>query len=172
MNRNKPVDKIYVRLENTAHAYSEYSTDENPSLNTEFAEHLADLSNDKSVGNPIEINIKLDTPVSMEEKQHLISTIHTHFKHKLNDINNQKNRIWLITGVLLFLGIASLLLYHFLVPHVNSFLTEMLLEIGTWVFVWEFFYALFFELPSVNFKAHQTKRIINANIKFLENQIN
>lgn len=172
MKKNKQIDKIYLKLNDTNQAYSEFSTEENPSLNPEFADLIANLSDDNSTKNDVEINIHLESPVSMEEKQHLTSTIKTHFKHQLNDINNEKNRMWTTTIFLMLASVISILLYHFIAPVVASFLLELILEIAAWVFVWEFLYALFFEITKVQFKAHLTKRIINADIKFIEKQIN
>lgn len=172
MKKTKPIDKIYLKLNETSQAYSQFSTDENPSLNPEFADLIANLSDDNSTKNDVEINIHLEKPVSLEEKQYLSSTIKRHFKHHLNDINNEKNRMWATTIFLMLASVISILLYHFVVPIVESFLLELILEIAAWVFVWEFLYALFFEITKVNFKAHLTKRIIKADIKFIEKQIN
>ena len=172
MKKSKKIDKIYLKLNDTSQAYSEFSTEENPSLNPEFADLIANLSDDNSTKNNVEINIHLENAVSLEEKQNLSSTIKRHFKHQLNDINNEKNRMWTTTIFLMLASIVSILLYHFIVPSLESFLLELILEIAAWVFVWEFLYALFFEITKVNFKAHLTKRIIKADVKFIEKQIN
>lgn len=168
MNNHKPIDRIHLKLDDVNSAYSQFSTEENPALNPEFADLIANLSDDNSTKNEVEINIQLNDQVSMEEKQHLTSTIKGHFEHQLNDVNNKKNRLWTTTIFLMIASVLSIVLYHFVVPELDSFLLELILEIGAWVFVWEFFYALFFEIPKVQFKAHLIKRIIKANIKYIE----
>lgn len=172
MKKTKSIDKIYLKLADSSLAYSEFSTEENPSLNPEFADLIANLSDDDSTKNDVEVNIHLETPATMESKQHLASTIKKHFKHQLNDINNEKNRLWITTILLIIASVISIVVYHFLAPTIESFLFELILEIGAWVFVWECLYALFFEIPKVQFKSHLTKRIIKADIKFIEKQIN
>lgn len=172
MKKTKPIDKIYLKLSDTSSAYSQFSTEENPSLNPEFADLIANLSNDNSAKNDIEININLENPISLEEKHYLSSTIKRHFKHHLNDINNEKNRMWTTTIFLMLASIISILLYHFVAPIIENFLLQLVIEIAAWVFVWEFLYALFFEITKINFKAYLTRRIIKADIKFIEKQIN
>ena len=56
MKKTKPIDKVYLKLSDTSSAYSQFSTEENPSLNPEFADLITNLSNDNSAKNDIEIN--------------------------------------------------------------------------------------------------------------------
>ena len=70
MKKLKPIDKIYLKLADTNQAYSQFSTDETPSLNPEFADLIANLSDDNSTKNNVEI--KVNSKIKAIELDHVV----------------------------------------------------------------------------------------------------
>lgn len=161
----KNCERILIKLSNIEDAYSVYSADSNLELKTEFATHIVNQANDLNRNSDIKIDIKMDESSTAQQKQNLKNTITRHFMREVEEVNQEQKKFALTACVMLLVGVAIGLLYHFFDGKV--FVFELMFEVGAWVFIWETVHILGFQIPQMRFSNRLSKRLALAQIDFI-----
>ena len=161
----KNTERILIQLDNLDDAYSIYSVDNNMELKTEFVTHIVNQANDLNYTSNIEIDIKLSEKCDDAQKQHLKNDIIRYFKREVDEVKQRQKKFALMACVMLLIGVAIGLVYHFFDGKV--FVFELVFEIGAWVFIWETVHIMGFQIPEMRFKNRISKRLAMAKITFV-----
>lgn len=125
---------INVKVTDEKQVFSSYNYDSNEKLNNDLGDFIYDKA--RFVSSNKDIRIKIFSTQNLEQNE-VESAIKNHYKKDYIEARNEMRRNLLFSIVMLGLGImffAFLLVMHKVAYNIY---VEIILEIATWVFIWE-----------------------------------
>ncbi len=162
----KQKEKIFIKLDSLEDAYSRFSADDDKRLDGEFVSHMVDRADDVSVKTDLEINIKLESKHSQEEKETFKKIFANHFSRRMKEEKRNILKKYIISSFMLLVGILLTIIFR-VIPE-EFFMFEFVVEIGAWVFIWEAVYVFAFNIPFSHTKNIYHKKLSKANIVYEE----
>lgn len=140
-------------------------------INTELEQFLDLCSEDIPLRKRLEIVFSLNTTEINKEKEDLIRTSYRNYYSSLERFENRKiTKIVRISAILLFISLALLFAYGFLInTKTSTIFSRVFLEsllIGGWVFTWEAVHLLFIDIIEPLHRRREIKRFLDADLTF------
>lgn len=165
MKHTKVFEKVNTELDNLTTAYSQFSTDENKELNSEFVSYILNQAEDVGFQSEIEVEIKLKKDSSKEEKNRFKKVFANYFNRHTKEVKQDIKHCFVSAAIMMIFAILLITIFYF-VPK-NYFIFEFVAEIGSWVFAWEAIYIIGFKVPSISHKNYLYKKLLRARINFI-----
>ena len=141
-------DKIVnIKIENKDQIISTFSYDENDKLNEDLSDFITYKTTNLQPSQHVKLNFYSKTP--LEEKE-IKQTIKNHYQEECEQVKSELKRSNVFILVMFIFGLVTLAIsvaLHNL--GFKNFYFEMILEIASWVFIWEAVDRVFIARPKV-----------------------
>lgn len=156
---------ISIKAEEDEQIFSTYNYDSNEKLNAELDEFIWDKA--RFVPMAKDIKIKLYTNTKTDE-QEVVDAIKNNYKKEYIETKSELKRNAIFSLIMLLLGLAFmsfLLLMH--VYFYNVYL-EIIVEITTWVFIWESVDSFFLQRATLKRKRITLLKLYTAEMEIIK----
>ena len=159
------VPHIEINLSN-GNIYDEYSTDSelNPTI-FEFVDKVFRLVKKKA---DLEIDITFPSAMKDEEKDKIEKLFKSHYAINIVKSNEEIKRHNIVSIILLFFGIIIYGAYGLLEYFKMDFIFQGVIEIASWVFIWEAVDMFFLSNFGSRLERMKNIKIFNAKINRIE----
>lgn len=159
------VPHIEINLSN-GNIYDEYSTDSelNPTI-FEFVDKVFRLVKKKA---DLEIDITFPSAMKDEEKDKIEKLFKSHYAINIVKSNEEIKRHNIVSIILLFFGIIVYGAYGLLEYFKMDFIFQGVIEIASWVFIWEAVDMFFLSNFGSRLERMKNIKIFNAKINRIE----
>ena len=159
------VPHIEINLSN-GNIYDEYSTDSelNPTI-FEFVDKIFRLVKKKT---DLEIDIAFPSTMKDEEKDKIEKLFKSHYAINIVKSNEEIKRHNIVSIILLFFGIIVYGAYGLLEYFKMDFIFQGVIEIASWVFIWEAVDMFFLSNFGSRLERMKNIKIFNAKINRIE----
>ena len=159
------VSHIEINLSN-GNIYDEYSTDSelNPTI-FEFVDKVFRLVKKKA---DLEIDITFPSAMKDEEKDKIEKLFKSHYAINIVKSNEEIKRHNIVSIILLFFGIIVYGAYGLLEYFKMDFIFQGVIEIASWVFIWEAVDMFFLSNFGSRLERKKNIKIFNAKINRIE----
>lgn len=159
------VPHIEINLSN-GNIYDEYSTDSelNPTI-FEFVDKVFRLVKKKA---DLEIDITFPSAMKDEEKDKIEKLFKSHYAINIVKSNEEIKRHNIVSIILLFFGIIVYGAYGLLEHFKMDFIFQGVIEIASWVFIWEAVDMFFLSNFGSRLERMKNIKIFNAKINRIE----
>lgn len=159
------VPHIEINLSN-GNIYDEYSTDSelNPTI-FEFVDKVFRLVKKKA---DLEIDITFPSSMKDEEKDKIEKLFKSHYAINIVKSNEEIKRHNIVSIILLFFGIIVYGAYGLLEYFKMDFIFQGVIEIASWVFIWESVDMFFLSNFGSRLERMKNIKIFNAKINRIE----
>ena len=159
------VPHIEINLSN-GNIYDEYSTDSelNPTI-FEFVDKVFRLVKKKT---DLEIDITFPSTMKDEEKDKIEKLFKSHYAINIVKSNEEIKRHNIVSIILLFFGIIVYGAYGLLEYFKMDFIFQGVIEIASWVFIWEAVDMFFLSNFGSRLERMKNIKIFNAKINRIE----
>ena len=161
---NKEVDDcktINIKVQNKEQVISQFSYDENDKINKDLAEFIESKSRDVRFSQDIQLNFYSQQEINAGEIQ---TTISNHFRSECKQAKDELKVSNIAVIVLMILGVIGLACLLWVNRFFDNFFFQMILEIASWVFIWEAVNVLFLQRPKLRRKFILMQKLSNANV--------
>ena len=159
------VSHIEINLSN-GNIYDEYSTDSelNPTI-FEFVDKVFRLVKKKA---DLEIDVTFPSAMKDEEKDKIEKLFKSHYAINIVKSNEEIKRHNIVSIILLFFGIIVYGAYGLLEYFKMDFIFQGVIEIASWVFIWEAVDMFFLSNFGSRLERMKNIKIFNAKINRIE----
>lgn len=169
-NQNNNIEDyniINIKVDNKEQVISKFSYDENDKLNKELSEFILDKSKIMLLNKDIKLNFYSSSPIDKTEIQ---TTLHNHFREEYLEVRHELKRSNIFTIAMIILGVISLTMLILAHKFFDNFYTSTLLEIASWVFMWEAVDSLFLQRPRLKRKCLLMQKLYSARVDIMVSQ--
>ena len=164
---NKEVDDcktINIKVQNKEQVISQFSYDENDKINKDLAEFIESKSRDVRFSQDIQLNFYSKQEINAGEIQ---TTISNHFRSECKQAKDELKVSNIAVIVLMILGVIGLACLLWVNRFFDNFFFQMILEIASWVFIWEAVNVLFLQRPKLRRKFILMQKLSNAKVNVI-----
>lgn len=155
---------INVKVDNKEQVISKFSYDENDKLNKELSEFILDKTKTMPLNKDIKLNFYTSSPI---EKQEIKSTLYNHFNGEYLEVKHELKRANIFSLIMLVLGVLSLSVLVLAHKFFDYFYFTTILEIASWVFVWECVDSFFLKRSHIRHQCLLMKKLYSAEIEVI-----
>ena len=159
-NRNfEEIETINIKADDESAIFSGYNYDSGEVLNVNLEEHL--LEEVKNIPTKSKLRVKIFTNEGIDENK-VTSAYKNKFKSNFEELEQKLKKNTLFALIMLVLGVlfmGFLILEMFLL---NDFIFSTILEIATWVFIWEAVDRFFLERSAIRRKRFQMELYVKS----------
>lgn len=156
------IETINVKVKHEEEIYSGYNYDRNEVLNPALSDFLVEKA--ESLHKRSKLRIKIFSDFSLEEHE-LFSAIKNKFKGEFESYERKLKQTAIFSLVVLILGILFLGIFVLEEMFFHNVVLSIILEIASWVFIWEAVDSFFLERMASKEKRRQMARLYNAEIE-------
>lgn len=156
------IETINIKVKSEEELYSGYNYDKNEVLNPALGDFLLE----KAEALPVKSKLRLKFFSDVNIREHeLFSAIKNKFKGEFESYQRKLKKTALFSLVVLILGILFLGLFILEEMFFHTPVLSIILEIASWVFIWEAVDSFFLERLSLKEKRLQMARIYDAEME-------
>ena len=163
-NINMDSNIINIKIENEDQVISKFSYDKNDKLNTELSNFIVEKSKNIPVYKDIELHFYSSSPLNQTAVK---QTLQNHFKDEYVETLHDLRRSNIFSLVMLILGLLSLTALILATKFLNNFITSTILEIASWVFIWEAVNNFFIKRGQLRHRCLHIKKLYYSTIKIV-----
>ncbi len=156
------IETINVKVKHEEEIYSGYNYDRNEVLNPALSDFLVEKA--ESLHKRSNLRIKIFSDFSLEEHE-LFSAIKNKFKGEFEPYERKLKQTAIFSLVVLILGILFLGIFVLEEIFFHNVVLSIILEIASWVFIWEAVDSFFLERMTLKEKWRQMARLYDAEIE-------
>lgn len=156
------IETINVKVKHEEEIYSGYNYDRNEVLNPALNDFLVEKA--ESLHNRSKLRIKIFSDFPLEEHE-LFSAIKNKFKGEFESYERKLKQTAIFSLVVLILGILFLGIFVLEEIFFHNVVLSIILEIASWVFIWEAVDSFFLERIALKEKRRQMARLYDAEIE-------
>lgn len=156
------IETINVKVKHEEEIYSGYNYDRNEVLNPALSDFLVEKA--ESLHKRSKLRIKIFSDFSLEEHE-LFSAIKNKFKGEFESYERKLKQTAIFSLVVLILGILFLGIFVLEEIFFHNVVLSIILEIASWVFIWEAVDSFFLERIALKEKRRQMARLYDAEIE-------
>ena len=163
------IETINVKAESSLEIFSGYNYDTNEVLNQELAGYLVERA--ETIPLKSKLRIKIFTKTDVDEKE-VENAYRSKFKKEFEDYDRKLKQNARFAFIMLLLGIlflGFLILEQYLIDEI---VLSIILEIASWVFIWEAVDAYFLQRIQIREKRFQMARLYKAEFEIVEIDLN
>lgn len=157
---------IELKVKNKTELYSKFSTDNNKVVNEEVVSYIENLARKLPNKENLQIKIESEAKLIKAEQDDFKEAFRKYYKNKNAEINKNTNFFYLLSFVFLLVGMACIVGLNFLRNSNVSYVAQTILEVVSWVFIWEFVDILCFKIGINFFKRRKNNKFLKSEIVF------
>ena len=161
-NSFNDIETINVKVKHEEEIYSGYNYDRNEVLNPALSDFLVEKA--ESLHKRSKLRIKIFSDFSLEEHE-LFSAIKNKFKGEFESYERKLKQTAIFSLVVLILGILFLGIFVLEEMFFHNVVLSIILEIASWVFIWEAVDSFFLERIALKEKRRQMARLYDTEIE-------
>lgn len=165
-NNIEDINIINIKIDNKEQVISKFSYDENDKLNKELSEFILDKTKIMPLTNDFKLNFYSSSAIDAKEVQ---TTLKNHFKEEYIEAKHELKRANIVSLIMLILGIASLSILILAHKFFDYFYFTTILEIASWVFVWEAVDIFFLQRSRLKRQCLLMKKLYSAQVEVIVN---
>ncbi len=158
------IETINIKIRSEEEVYSGYNYDNNEVLNPTLADFLVEKAEAVPLKSKLRLKFFSDSNIEAHE---LFSAIKNKFKGEFALAERQLKKTALFSLVVLVIGILFLGLFVLEEMFFKNIVLSILLEIASWVFVWEAVDAFFLQRMALREKRRNMARIYDAEMELV-----
>ena len=158
------IETINIKIRSEEEVYSGYNYDNNEVLNPTLADFLVEKAEAVPLKSKLRLKFFSDSNIEAHE---LFSAIKNKFKGEFAFAERQLKKTALFSLVVLVIGILFLGLFVLEEIFFKNIVLSILLEIASWVFVWEAVDAFFLQRMALREKRRNMARIYDAEMELV-----
>ena len=156
---------ISIKAEEDEQIFSTYNYDCNEKLNSELDEFIWDKARFVPIAK--DIKIKLYTNTKIEEKE-VVVAIKNNYKKEYIETRNELKRNAIFSLIILLLGLAFMSLLLLMHVYFYNVYLEIVVEITTWVFIWEAVDSFFLRRSELKRKSITLLKLYTAEMEIIK----
>lgn len=161
---------VNINVDAKEQIFSNCNYDYNDKLNKELSDFIIEKTKQVHFTQSVKLNIITNLDIKEKDVQKIINN---HFKYELKKSKQNLRNTKLFIVLMFLVGLILFVLKTIMSKHnLSLFYFEVLLEICSWVFVWDAIDSLIFELPINRKKCNQIQKISNANVNIINQEKN
>ncbi|MBQ8522786.1 MAG: hypothetical protein IJ458_03915 [Clostridia bacterium] len=157
---------VNIKVDNKEQVISKFSYDENDKLNKELSEFILDKTKTMSLNTDIKLNFYASSPI---EQQEIKTTLQNHFREEYIETKHELKRANIFSLIMLILGVISLSILVLAHKFFDYFYFTTILEIASWVFVWEAVDIFFLQRSRLKRQCLLMKKLYSAQVEIIIN---
>ena len=165
MKSQKETDILEVKIESANDLYSNFSINNNKILNPQIQQHISKNVEGFSKRNHLKIKFVSSKKLTAKEKDDAKTVIKNTYKKVVDDCSKTINLYCILSLIFLLIGIIAIVVLH-VISSYATYVIKTILEIISWVFVWEFVDVLCFRAIFKIIKNNHNKKIYKSEIEF------
>ena len=158
---------INIKADTKEQIISKFSYDEYDKLNKELSEFVLDKTKTMPLNKDFKLNFYVNSPIEKNEVQ---ITLQNHFREEYMEVKHELKRANIISLIMLILGIISLTALVVAHRFFDYFYFTTILEISSWVFVWEAVDIFFLQRSKIRRQCLLFKKLYSATIEIITNK--
>lgn len=166
-NNLEDCNVINIKVNNKEQVISKFSYDENDKLNKELCEFILDKTKVMSLQKNIYLNFYTSSPI---QKSEIKATLQNHFQEEYIEAKHKLKRVNIFSFIMLLLGIVSLSVLILAHKFFNYFYFTTILEIASWVFVWESVDSFFLKRSHIKRECLLLHKLYSAKVNVIVNK--
>lgn len=155
---------INVKADEKGQVFSSYNFESNEKLNDELSDFIYDKAKDVPANKDIKIKIFTDFKADEKEVQ---DAIKNNYKKEYINLKSEMKRNYIFSAVMFVLGIVTLTLLLLMHSWFYNVYLEIILEIATWVFIWEAVDSFFLQRAQLKRKCLTMLKLYSAEINIV-----
>jgi hypothetical protein len=159
---------INIKVDDKEQIISKFSYDENDKLNKELSEFILDKTKVMTLNKDIKLNFYTSSPI---EQQEIKTTLQNHFREEYLETKHELKRANAISLIMLILGIISLSMLVLAHKFFDYFYFTTILEIASWVFIWESVDIFFLQRSRLKRQCLLFKKLYSAQVEIINNNL-
>lgn len=160
------IETINVKAESSKEIFSEYNYETNEILNEELEGFIVKKAETIPLKSKLRIKMFVEEKEKIDEKE-VEDAIKLRFKRDFEDYERKLKRNAQISFILLLIGILFLGFLVLETLFLDNFILSIILEITSWVFIWEAVDKFFFERTEIRERRHQFARLYYAEVEIV-----
>ena len=165
MKQQKETDVLEIKIDSINDLYSNFSINNNKILNPEIQQYISSNVEGFSKRNSLKIKFSSSKKPTIKEKDEAKTVLKNTYKKVVDDCNKTINLYYILSLIFLLIGTVSIVVLH-VISSYAPYVIKTILEIISWVFVWEFVDVLCFRAIFRIIKNNQNKKIYKSEIEF------
>lgn len=163
----KETETISICFEKIEDCYSKFSIPHNKVFDKNAVEFIEDSLKDTKSKSNIKLEIHLKKDCEEKDKLECEKTIKKYYKNNYTEKSQENMKLTIISLSCLLIGIIFITLLNFLSKLSTPYVILLILEIVSWVFVWEFVDVFVFSRFLNRIKMNNIKKMKNCSIIFI-----
>lgn len=160
---------INIKVDNKEQVISKFSYDENDKLNKELSEFILDKTKIMPLNKDIKLNFYTPSPI---DKTEIHTTLQNHFREEYIEVKHELKRLNIFTLAMVILGIITLSALFLAHKFFDYFYFTTILEIASWVFMWEAVDSIFLRRPRITRQCILMYKLYSAHVEVIISQTN
>ncbi|MBP3619074.1 MAG: hypothetical protein J6J24_00265 [Clostridia bacterium] len=152
---------ISVKAADGENIFSSYNFDGNEKLKPELSEFIYDKAKFTRPNQDIRIKVYTNEEVKPEEVQ---KAIRNNFKKDYIELKNKSKRNLFFSAIMLIVGLLGMSLLLLMHKYFYNVYLEVVIEIATWVFIWEAIDSFFLRRVSIRHNRLILLKLYSAEI--------
>lgn len=158
------IETINVKAESPKEIFSDYNYETNEILNEELEGFIVKKAETIPLKSKLRIKMFVEETEKIDEKE-VEDAIKLRFKRDFEDYERKLKRNAQISFILLLIGILFLGFLVLETALLDNYIISIILEIASWVFIWEAVDKFFFERTEIREKRHQFARLYYSQVE-------
>lgn len=158
---------INIKVDNKEQVISKFSYDENDKLNKELSEFILDKTKIITLTKDIKLNFYTPSPIDKTEIQ---TTLQNHFREEYIEVKHELKRLNIFTLTMIILGVITLSALFLAHKFFDYFYFTTILEIASWVFIWEAVDSIFLRRPRITRQCMLMHKLYSAHVEVIVNK--
>lgn len=163
-NINAEYEIVNININNAEQVISKYSYDENDKLNKDLSEFILDKTKLIPATKNIQLNFHTQSNI---EKSEIKTTLQNHFREEYLEVKDELKKRNIFALIMLLFGTITLSILFLTYNIFNNAYLETILEITTWVFVWEAVDSFFLQRARIKSKCLRMKNLYHAKVEVI-----
>ena len=160
------IETINVKAESPKEIFSDYNYETNEILNEELESFIVKKAENIPLRSKLRIKIFVNEKDKIDEKE-VNDAIKLRFRREFEDYERKLKRNAQLSFILLLIGILFLGFLVLETALLDNYIISIILEIASWVFIWEAVDKFFFERTEIREKRHQFARLYYAEVEIV-----
>ncbi len=156
---------ISIKAEEDEQIFSTYNYDSNEKLNAELDEFIWDKARFVPISKDIKIKLYTNTKT---DEQEVVDAIKNNYKKEYIETRNELKRNTIFSLIMLLLGLAFMSLLLLMHVYFYNVYLEIVVEIATWVFIWEAVDSFFLRRSELKRKRITLLKLYTAEMEIVK----
>ncbi|MBP5683768.1 MAG: hypothetical protein J6X02_00750 [Bacilli bacterium] len=165
MKKIETVKEINMTVIDDSYFQSLYSLKDKPVISSDVADFLENTAREFKPFDKFKLNIYSDT-IYEEDKSVYKKSIHNYYTLRIKELKHQMRQKTILASIFLLIGLAALVVMFIYLKINNNEIGYQLIQIFSWVFIWEAVHIFFIERRSLTLAMRRYMSLSDMDVNF------